>query len=240
MIDQGARHLVLAGRTAPSPAARELLRLCEQAGAQVVTPACDVADEQAVADLFNLISAQLPPLRGVVHAAGLLDDGVLLQQNWSRFERVLAPKVAGAWHLHQHTRQLPLDFFVMFSSAAALLGSSGQSSYAAANAYLDALGHYRRAQGLAACSINWGPWAEIGMAARSEQARRHRVDQGIGEIAHEAGLRVLGYSIGSAPPQIAMLPVDWEKYSARPGGGRPVIAELGFQKRAVRMAQDDS
>jgi myxalamid-type polyketide synthase MxaC len=236
MIDQGARHLVLASRHDPSAAARETLRLFEQAGAQVIVAPCDVAQEHEVASLFGFIATQMPPLRGLVHAAGILDDGVLLQQNGSRFEQVVAPKVAGAWHLHQYTRQLPLDFFVLFSSVAGLLGSPGQSSYAAANAYLDALGHYRRAQGLAACSINWGPWAQIGMAARSEPARRHRVDQGIGEIAPEDGLRVLAQALRSAPPQIAMLPVDWEKYSTRPGGRRLVIADLGLQGRAVRSA----
>src|SRR5690606_30530681 len=108
----------------------------------------------------------MPPLRGVIHSAGVLDDGALLQQSWSRFRTVMAPKVVGSWHLHQLTRHLPLDFFVLFSSGAAVLGSPGQSNHAAANAFMDALAHCRRAQGLPAVSINWGPWAEVGAAAR--------------------------------------------------------------------------
>src|SRR6185295_13028024 len=97
----------------------------EQAGAQVTVVRCDIADEAAVTALLTQIAAQHPPLRGVVHAAGVLEDGALLQQNGARFAAVLAPKAAGAWHLHQHTRSLPLDFFVLFSSAAGLLGSPG-------------------------------------------------------------------------------------------------------------------
>ena len=89
----------------------------------------------------------LPPLRGVIHAAGVLDDGMLGQQDWSRFAKVMAPKVEGSWNLHMLTRDLPLDFFVVFSSSASLLGSPGQGNYAAANAFMDALAHHRQRRG---------------------------------------------------------------------------------------------
>ena len=132
----------------------------------------------------------MPPLQGVIHAAGLLDDGILLHQNWGRFERVFAPKVQGAWQLHTLTCHLPLDFFVMFSSTASLMGSPGQGNYAAANSFMDVLAHHRRSLGLPATSINWGGWAEIGLAAR------HRVDervalQGMGLILPAHGLAIL-------------------------------------------------
>jgi short-subunit dehydrogenase len=130
--------------------------------------ACDVSSEQELAAL--LADPRSQPLRGVVHAAGVLDDGVVAEQTWARFEKVLAPKLQGAWNLHQLTRHHALDFFVLFSSAASLLGSAGQSNYAAANAFLDSLAQMRRAQGLPALSINWGPWA----AKAWPRARRGR------------------------------------------------------------------
>ena len=102
----------------------------------------------------------------MIHAAGVLDDGIVLRQSRDAFERVLAPKLRGAWNLHAATAERPLDFFVLFSSVAALIGNAGQANYAAANTFLDALAHARRARGLAAHAINWGPWAEVGMAAR--------------------------------------------------------------------------
>jgi len=115
--------------------------------------------------LVKLIGAAHKPLGGVLHAAGVLDDGLAIRQSPERFAAVLAPKADGALHLHRATCELDLDLFVLFSSAAGLLGSPGQTGYSAANAYLDALAEWRSAQGLAATSIAWGPWSEVGMAA---------------------------------------------------------------------------
>src|SRR5262249_32324326 len=153
------------GRSAPSDVAQNTISALEQQGAQVAVLQADVADEQAVERILEQIAASMPPLRGIVHAAGVLDDGVLLKQSWGRFERVLAPKLLGAWNLHTQTRGLPLDFFVLFSSLASVLGSPGQGNYAAGNAFLDALAHHRQSQGLPALSVNWALWAEAGMAA---------------------------------------------------------------------------
>jgi acyl transferase domain-containing protein/acyl-CoA synthetase (AMP-forming)/AMP-acid ligase II/acyl carrier protein len=125
----------------------------------------DVSIPQDVRRLIAEIDATMAPLKGIFHAAGVIDDGILLRLTPERIARVMAPKVNGAWHLHQETKKLDLDFFVMFSSAASLLGSRGQASYAAANAFMDGLAHYRRAAGLPALSINWGPWAGAGIAA---------------------------------------------------------------------------
>src|SRR5262249_47952251 len=156
------------------------------AGASVQVVQADVARAGDAARLVEACQAQAP-LRGVIHAAGVLDDGVLDRQTAGRFARVMAPKVYGAWHLHELTRELPLGFFVLFSSMAAVLGSAGQTNSAAANACLDALAHHRRAQGLPGLSINWGPWAEGGMAARLSLA-----GQGVDKIEVADGLRVLG------------------------------------------------
>jgi myxalamid-type polyketide synthase MxaB len=164
LVDQGARHLVLAGRSGPSAEAWEAMEEMRAAGASVREVRADVASPADTARLIEACQAEAP-LRGVVHAAGVLDDGVVDRQTAERFSRVLAPKVYGAWNLHHQTRELPLDFFVLFSSMASVLGSPGQSSYAVANAFLDALAHHRRARGLPGLSINWGPWSEAGMAA---------------------------------------------------------------------------
>ncbi len=229
MVERGARRLVLAGRGAPSPSAREALGEMERAGAEVVFAQGDVSDEAFIPRLMAEAAGGRFPLRGVVHAAGVLDDGVLVQQSWERFERVLAPKAAGAWNLHLATRGMPLDFFVLFSSAASLLGSPGQGNYAAANAYLDALAHHRRGEGLPALSINWGPWADVGMAAgldARDQARMTR--QGLRSLSPEEGLAAFARLLGQASAQVGVLPLDLAKILAPfpPGSEPPLLAEL--------------
>ena len=148
------------------------------------------------------------PLYGIVHAAGVLDDGLLLQQTWSRFKDVLAPKVQGSWNLHTLSREMPLDFFVLFSSLAALLGSAAQANHAAANAFLDALAHYRRSRGLPALSINWGAWSEVGAAARGDVAVRVR-QKGMGTIDPAQGLQVLEQLMREHSVQAGVFPVVW-------------------------------
>jgi hypothetical protein len=189
----------------------------------------DVSQADQLAAVLSEIDRTLPPLRGVIHAAGVLDDGVLLQQNGARFERVSAPKVDGAWNLHVLTRTRPLDFFVNFSSVASVLGSSGQGNYAAANAFLDALAHYRQALGLPGQSINWGAWSEVGMAAAlGARDQSRRVQRGIGAIDPEQGVRILDQILRRGAAQITVLPIDWaqliEQFPA--GGPPPLLAEI--------------
>ncbi|MEZ4868999.1 MAG: type I polyketide synthase [Caldilineaceae bacterium] len=205
---QGARRLVLVGRSGAQPAMQGALQALTQAGVEVTVRQVDVADEAQVQALLAEIAQTLPPLRGIIHAAGVLDDGVLLHLNWARFQRVLAPKVAGAWHLHTQTQQLPLDFFVLFSSGAALVGTAGQANHAAANTFLDRLAHLRQAQGLPALSINWGRWSEIGAAARNQHGAR--LDQlGFNTLAPQAGIAILARLLQQTGPQMGVLPVDW-------------------------------
>jgi aryl carrier-like protein len=151
----------------------------------------------------------MPRLRGLVHAAGVVDDGMLTELDMDRFTRVMLPKVRGTWNLHQATAHLALDFFVCFSSGAALMGSPGQGNYAAANSFLDALAHVRRSHGRHALSINWGSWSEVGMAAEvGEQHRRRWASMGLGMIAPEEGMRMLRQMLRSArAPQMAAMPL---------------------------------
>jgi KR domain. len=157
------------------------------------------------------IEQTLPPLCGIMHAAGVLDDGVLIEQTPERYAKVLEPKLDGAWQLHIQTQALPLEFFIMFSSATSLLGSVGQSNHVSANAFLDALAGDRLAHGLPALSINWGAWSEIGYAARV-QAGEFLKAQGMGTIDPRTGLAALERifhcdkaQVGGCPDRLANL-----------------------------------
>jgi len=185
----------------------------------------------------------MPALRGVIHAAGTLDDGLLQQQTWARFERVLAPKALGAWNLHEQTREMPLDFFVLFSSATTLLGSAGQSSYAAANAFLDGLAAHRQASGLPGVSIAWGAWDGPGMASRlGERERRLWADQGISALQAEQALQDLGSLLASSSPLAAVISVNWDKFVKQypTGGEAPVLSELAREARLKPQDDEDS
>jgi acyl transferase domain-containing protein/acyl-CoA synthetase (AMP-forming)/AMP-acid ligase II/aryl carrier-like protein len=204
LVEWGATHLLLLGRTAPNPDAAKVLAEWQQAGVNVKTAQLDLADDAAVTKFFQ---AQRPfaslPIRGVFHAAGVLDDGAIANQTPQRFERVMAAKLRGAWTLHRLSEDWPLDCFVLFSSAAAVLGSAGQANYAAANTGLDALAHLRRSLGLPALSVNWGPWATVGMATR--HADRFQ-NQGMEPIDPETGVTILRALLSETAPQVAVLP----------------------------------
>ena len=168
MAEQGARHLVLMGRGEASASAQEKLDALRAAGTEVIVARGDVTKADDVAAVLGSIAESMPPLRGVVHAAGIADDAIVQRLDEPKLRKVMAPKVQGAWNLHTLTRDAELDFFVLFSSAAALLAPPGGANYAAANAFLDALAWHRRAEGRPALSVNWGPWAELGFFTRSE------------------------------------------------------------------------
>ena len=152
----------------------------------------------------------MPPLHGILHAAGVIDDGVLQDLNWPRFERVMAPKVAGAWLLAELTEAMPVDFFVLFSSAASVLGAPGQANYAAANAFQDGLAHELRRRGLAAVSINWGAWSQ-GMAAKDDLARRQQ-ELGMTQMSGEEAVALLERILAEAPEQVGAGFFDWPKF----------------------------
>jgi acyl transferase domain-containing protein/acyl carrier protein len=232
MVEHGARHLVLTGRRgAATPAAKETVSTLVEKGVNVLVSKTDAADPAQVAAMMEELRTKLPPLKGVVHAAGILADGMLLEQNWDQFEKVLTPKVNGAWNLYQQTRNQELDFFVSFSSIASLLGSAGQGNYAAANAFLDGLAQELKREGKPGLSINWGPWSQVGMAADLSRRDRARwAAAGIGMIDTEPGLEVFG-DLLAVSGQICVVPIDWSRLLTNLRGVpffREMQAEAGF------------
>ncbi|MGA5562212.1 type I polyketide synthase [Streptomyces platensis] len=221
----GVRHVVLASRRAPEARIEEQVRELERLGLRVTPAGLDVTDEAAVTQLVERAQREWGGLKGVVHAAGVLDDAVLPQLSWDRFEAVLAPKVTGGWHLHRATMGLDLENFILFSSTAALLGAPGQAPYAAANAFLDGLAHYRRGLGLPALSVNWGPW-EAGMVARLSERLQARILDG-GFTPLESGPAFAALDRLSAGPggRYGVFSVDWSRYLARFPGGRAVATD---------------
>ena len=184
-------------------------------GVRVTAMQIDVAKTADMNALFEQIERSGAPLRGVVHSAGVLDDGVLLDQTWSRVQHVMEPKLGGAWQLHRLTRSLNLDFFVLFSAGAAVLGSPGQAGYCAANLSLDAVAQARRSAGLPATSIAWGPWAHGGMAASmSERDASRWRERGVGSLSTLEGLSLLEASLEGVDTAVAALAMDWKRFSA--------------------------
>ena len=223
MADHGARNLVLIGRRTASPEATAVIEGLRRAGARVEVFAADAGSLSQMMEVFDTVKSALPPVGGVLHAAGVLDDGIIAQQTPQRFHKVMHAKVAGAWNLDQLTMQMPLDFFVLFSSVASLIGSAGQASYAAANAYLDALAKNRRAAGLPALSINWGGWAEVGMAARAAARTPHQTEYQL--MPPDLALAALKKALLMRAAQVGIAAIDWGAHSAL-HGKRPFFKDV--------------
>ena len=196
-------------------------------GAAIRVASCDAADREQLAAAISEAGRTMPALRGVIHLAGIIDDGVLMKQTAERFGRVMAPKVAGSWNLHALTLEHRLDFFVLFSSVASLLGSPGQSNYAAGNSFMDALAQHRRLRGLPAISVNWGPWAEAGMAADlAKRSARRWIPEGVTALSSADGLSALAGLLPTSAAQMAVMPVDWARFLSQfPEGKEPRVLE---------------
>ncbi|MGV0601684.1 type I polyketide synthase, partial [Mycolicibacterium pulveris] len=221
----GAGHIVLTSRRMPdAEAQRAIADIMERHRCQIDTFTADVGEEAQVVELLQRIRAELPPLAGVIHGAGVLDDALLTQQDVERFRTVLAPKAFGAHHLHRHTENDALEFFVVYSSAASVLGSPGQANYVTANAMLDGLVAARRAQGLPATSVNWGPWAQGGMAT-SHAARANLSAQGLIPLDPTAALNALDEILAHGTGQVTVLKANWQRAAKGLGGSRPFILD---------------
>jgi acyl transferase domain-containing protein len=237
LAEQGARHLVLMGRHAADERAQRVVDRLRAQGVEVQVALGDVARRD---DVQRMLAALTAPLAGVIHAAGVLDDGVIASQSWPRFATVMGPKVFGSWNLHTLCGEL--DFLVFFSSGASVAGSPGQVNHAAANAFEDALAWHRQAQGLPTLSINWGPWAEIGAAAD-----RRLVQPGsLQPIAPADGLAALDHAMrrdGARSPfetaQLAVLASDWAHLREQRAAGTepPLFSELTVAAAAPGSTQ---
>lgn len=239
LAQRGAGHIVVTSRSGlpprsewdglTDPAQRDAvtaIRAAEAAGATVHVVPVDVTDARALADgLADLHRSGVPPLRGVIHSAGAVDDQILVRMTQEQVERVVRPKVLGAWALHRATATAPLDFFTLFSSISAVIPSPGQGNYAAGNAFLDALAHYRRAQGLPALSINWGPW-DAGMIA-SLGLRDLYGQRGIDLIDPETGMTLLAELLGSSEVQQGVVSAHWPTVIASYALTPALVAHLG-------------
>ncbi|MBV2155597.1 non-ribosomal peptide synthetase/type I polyketide synthase [Kitasatospora sp. SUK 42] len=244
LVRRGARRLILVGRTAlperaewravdpASPVGERIafLRELEALGAEPLLAPVDVTDEAALARwLAGYRQRQLPPIRGVFHLAGQVKDTLLAQMDRAAFDTGYAPKVIGGHLLHRLLRDEPLDHFVLFASVASLLTTAGQTNYAAGNAFLDALAHHRRADGLPALSLDWGPWAtgmieELGLVAHYRDAR------GMSSLPPDAGTAVLERVLGQDRAQLLVATVvDWPTFLAWYPAPPPLVAELAAE-----------
>jgi len=230
----GAEHVLLVSRRGQdAPGAEDLRAELVAAGARVSFAACDVADREALADLL----AEFPPT-AMFHTAGVLDDGVLDRLTPDRFATVLRAKAAGALALHELTAHMDLSAFVLFSSLAGTLGATGQANYAAANAMLDALAEFRRADGLPATSVAWGPWAGAGMVADGERVADRASRTGLTPLDPGAALAALHQAIGDGETVVTVADVDWTRFAPsftaiRPS---PLLADLPEVRRAAATA----
>jgi acyl carrier protein len=230
MAERGAAHIALMGRRAPSEEANLTLQRLAQAGVHIEVVQGDVSVAEDVARAIQSVHSEAAPLRGVMHAAGALDDGTLMLQNWERFETVMKAKVFGTWHLHQLTHDL--DFMVLFSSGASLLGSAGQGNHAAANAFMDGLAYYRQVRGLPTVSLNWGAWSGVGAAVdRNLDTRLDTISPTDGLLALERAMR---QGIEGGHPQIALLPINWQRVAAE----TPDYVNKPFLSRLIGGTQD--
>jgi acyl transferase domain-containing protein/acyl carrier protein len=238
--EHGVGHLLLVGRRGlEGQGASELQVELESLGANVRVAACDVADREQLEVLLGSIP-QEHPLGGVVHAAGVLDDGVIGSLTAERLDGVLAPKADAAWYLHELTESLDLSMFVLFSSAAGTLGSPGQGGYAAANAFLDALAAHRRARGLAGSSLAWGLWEQVsGLTGALSEADRSRIARsGIGVLSSQEGLELFDRALSGSEASLLPVPLDLAALRAQARAGILPALFAGLVRVPTRRSRD--
>ncbi len=242
LAEAGARHLVLLGRREPTDSARATLERLRSCGVTVTTAQVDVASAQVLAPVLAELGGSQPPLRGIVHAAGVLDDALLAEQSPERFARAMAPKVRGTFNLHQLTAQQPLDFFICYSSVMSLLGSPGQANYVAANAFLDAFAHYRQHQGKPMTSINWGLFTEVGLATVHTRVVGRLAERGMQSLTLEEAKGVFLQLLAAPRTQLGVMrlePRKWVEYYPHLAGS-PLWNELLHDAPVAKAASQEA
>jgi acyl transferase domain-containing protein/NADPH:quinone reductase-like Zn-dependent oxidoreductase/SAM-dependent methyltransferase/NAD(P)-dependent dehydrogenase (short-subunit alcohol dehydrogenase family)/acyl carrier protein len=223
LVEEGARDLVLIGRSgAASSAAQADVERLREAGVTVRVIAADISDEAALHRQLARVRREAPPLRGVFHAAMVLDDGLIARLGPGELHRVLKPKIAGAWALHHQTLNDPLDIFVLFSSFTAVVGNVGQGNYAAANAVLDALAHYRRSEGRPALSVAWGAISGHGYVAQRAGLERHFEQRGLKSLPPDQAFATLKALLRSRAIHIGVADINWATWARH----APAVAHL--------------
>ena len=227
LADQGAGAIVLNGRRNPDTEAEATIDALRGRGVRIEVELADVTDAAAVDAMLARIDEKLPPLGGVIHSVGVLSDAALTNQNWESFERVLWPKIVGAWHLHHATIDRDLDLFILFSSRVGVMGNPGQANHAAANTFLDQLAAHRRALGLAGQSIAWGAWSELGEAEeQSERIEKRLEAEGKGWITPQQGLRALEQLVRQDTTTSVVMAMDWSVFEAAVTDRPPLLEDL--------------
>ena len=235
LVNQGVKHLAILARNAPSGANHESIEQLRKLGVNIHIWQVDVSDRAALQAALQEIDHQMPPLKGVIHCSGILADKLLSDFEWQQFVRAFDAKVTGAWNLHELTQDKTLDFFVLFSSAASLLGNQGQTNYSAANAFLDHLAQLRYQAGLPASAINWGPWAEVGMLESDPIAKEHLAKQGFGLISSDYAFKAMAIAVNTGKPQVSIMDWDWQTYLEQ----APRLESL-FARLPKNQPQDNS
>jgi NAD(P)-dependent dehydrogenase (short-subunit alcohol dehydrogenase family)/acyl carrier protein len=235
LVRCGGKNLALIGRNPDGSAAQAAVARLRAEGARVLAVAADIGDEAQTTAALARIRREMPPLAGVIHAAGVYADRLLKNHDAESFAQALHPKVRGAWNLHTLTVGDALDFFILCSSAASMLGAAGLANYSAANAYLDGLAHFRAARGLPALSVNWGPWLGTGMAdAVGERRTAQWLAHGITPIRPEEALTALESLLASGAVQAGVFHLA-ESKAAADAGMRPMLREMPASARRRAM-----
>ena len=214
LAKKGARHLTLTGRRPPTAHVRGRIADLERHGVTVLCVQADIADSSQAQRVLDEVRAKLPALKGIVHAAGSLRDGVLINQRWDDCREVMSGKAHGARVLDRLTREMALDFFILYSAAGAFLGAAGQGVYPAANLELNALAQSRRAQGLPALSVAWGAWSGQGMASSAEASDAWAA-RGLEAITPDSGFACLEQLLSADVAYGIVLPIDWSRFLSR-------------------------